>query len=87
MINIFCKEGEYTITNLGNKSPALLYTNNKRTETQIRKIVHFTSLKLSKISCGNCKQVKDLDTETFKSLRKKNRRYQKMERSWMLMDQ
>ena len=71
-----------------NKSVAFLYTKDKQVEKEIKERTPFTiAINNTKyLGVTGTKQVKDLHDNYFKSLKKENRRSQKMERSPMLLD-
>jgi hypothetical protein len=65
-----------------------LYTEDKQAEKEIRETTPFTIVtnNIKYLGVTLTKEVKDLYEKNFKSLKKKNRRSQNMERSPMLMN-
>jgi hypothetical protein len=86
LINKFSEIAGYKINS--NKSVTFLSTKNKQAEKEIRETTPFTIVtnNVTHLGLTLTKEVKDLYDKKFKSLKKEHqKRFQKMERSPMLM--
>ena len=86
LINEFGKTAGYKVNN--QKSEAFLYTDNETAETEIRGKMPFViaSRKIKYLGINLTKEVKDLYSENYTSLKKEIKEDKQMEACTMLMD-
>ena len=74
LINEYSQVAGYKINT--QKSPALLYTNNEKTEREIKETIPFTiaTKRIKYLGQNLPKETKDLYTENYKTLMKENQR-------------
>ena len=73
LINEYCKVAGYKINT--QKSLAFLYTNNEKTETEIKETIPFTTAmkRIKYLGINLLKETKDLDIENYKTLMKETK--------------
>ena len=86
LINEYSKVAGYKINT--QKSLALLYTNNEKTEREIKETIPFTiaTKRIKYLGIYLPKETKDLYIEDYKTLRKDQRGHKQMEKYTMFMD-
>ena len=86
LINEFGKVAEYRIN--AQKSLAFLYTNDEKSEREIKETLPFTiaTKRIKYLVIHLPKETKDLYTENYKTLMKEIRQYKQLERYTMFLD-
>ena len=86
LINEYSKVAEYKINT--QKSLAFLYTNNEKTEREIKETIPFTiaTQRIKYLGVYLPKETKDLYIENYKTLMKEIRGHKQMEKHTVLMD-